>query len=497
VQVHSCLHTRLRFDNVIDGLIPALPLIGTAQVGLVCGPSGSGKSLIRRQLRCADHMAQHVLAWTHDALVETFFASRDDCVERLHAVGCNEQRANALAGTPYGVLSRGECHIVEVARALVRGAPHRATQGDITRGSGAADADVRCDSDGAAVDSAHDVAVCSGAASRATLHPADGDGFFLPARAQVAAGAEDVAAADAILHCADSVDVGDARHTLSLVYIDEFTSALDRATAASVCRGLARWARAHRSAQYVLITCHDDVDALLSPDWVFHTGARACFWRSFDSASSPSHAQSRDASSLPPSSVTLSSSAAAAASASAATATGAAAGAGAGAGARAAVASVSSSYSKSSEGIRLGAPPPLGDVAQTLELEYIAGGDTSSLALLPAGNVNGNGDAAQCGASETRVGVRRAVIELRMRRCATSAWSAFRDYHYKTPALSPSAEVYVLETAADGWPVGCVATIRQFTKRGSDEVLPPRRAHRTVVLPMWQGLGVGGRLTVC
>lgn len=69
----------------------------------------------------------------------------------------------------------------------------------------------------------------------------------------------------------------------------------------------------------------------------------------------------------------------------------------------------------------------------------------------------------------------------------------FRDHHYKTPTISTDSELFVLE-AENQWPVGCVALIRHNGPRGSSGEFP-RRAHRTVVLPSWQGLGIGSRLS--
>ena len=44
-------------------------------------------------------------------------------------------------------------------------------------------------------------------------------------------------------------------------------------------------------------------------------------------------------------------------------------------------------------------------------------------------------------------------------------------------------------------PCGFVATIPHSGARTPGARAPPRRAHRTVILPEWQGLGIGSRLS--
>lgn len=127
-------------------------------------------------------------------------------------------------------------------------------------------------------------------------------------------------------------------------------------------------------------------------------------------------------------------------------------------------------------------------------------------------------------------------IELRLRACDPSEWRVYRAHHYKTQTLSPKARTFALTLemlmmepressggagsgevfgGAAGSAVGFVATIPQSGGGVSDTAPPgnseesntawqqqrsPRpgggwRAHRTVVLPAWQGLGIGGRLS--
>eukprot|EP00750_Incisomonas_marina_P029420 INCI7176.2.p1 GENE.INCI7176.2~~INCI7176.2.p1 ORF type:complete len:1382 (+),score=156.99 INCI7176.2:85-4230(+) len=97
---------------------------------------------------------------------------------------------------------------------------------------------------------------------------------------------------------------------------------------------------------------------------------------------------------------------------------------------------------------------------------------------------------------------------LRLSRCNPDLWRHFRHHHYKTPNLSPSAETFVLRSMQKRDPegedsnvlfsdefVGFVATIRHNRKRLEGQTINPRRAHRTVVLPSWQGLGIGSCLS--
>ncbi|HWY87274.1 MAG TPA: ABC transporter ATP-binding protein [Gemmataceae bacterium] len=67
-----------------------------------------------------------------------------------------------------------------------------------------------------------------------------------------------------------------ARHTP--IVVDEFTSAVDR-TAAKI--GSAAVARAIRkkNLQLVAVTCHEDVEDWLGPDWVYRPAEQAFAWR--------------------------------------------------------------------------------------------------------------------------------------------------------------------------------------------------------------------------
>jgi hypothetical protein len=87
------------------GMLPA-----TWKLGLLVGPSGTGKSsLLRRFGTPAD------IQWSPDKAVVSHFADYDDARNRLMAVGFNSIPSWLR---PYHVLSTGEQHRVDLARRL-------------------------------------------------------------------------------------------------------------------------------------------------------------------------------------------------------------------------------------------------------------------------------------------------------------------------------------------------------------------------------------------
>lgn len=84
--------------------------------------------------------------------------------------------------------------------------------------------------------------------------------------------------------------------------------------------------------------------------------------------------------------------------------------------------------------------------------------------------------------------LRRPEIELEIYKCDKKAWKLFAEYHYLTSNLSPAAKVYVGFINEE--PVVFGSTIHLVHPRKKNF----NRIHRTVVLPDYQGIGLGGRM---
>jgi ABC-type ATPase with predicted acetyltransferase domain len=63
-----------------------------------------------------------------------------------------------------------------------------------------------------------------------------------------------------------------------LAVMDEFTSTVDRTVAQIGSHALAKTVR-QRGQKFVAVTCHEDVEAWLNPDWVYRPDANAFTWR--------------------------------------------------------------------------------------------------------------------------------------------------------------------------------------------------------------------------
>src|SRR5262249_48965391 len=63
-----------------------------------------------------------------------------------------------------------------------------------------------------------------------------------------------------------------------LIVCDEFASVVDRTVAQVGSAALARTVRKHE-LQFVAVTCHDDVEAWLQPDWVYRPAEDTFTWR--------------------------------------------------------------------------------------------------------------------------------------------------------------------------------------------------------------------------
>jgi len=86
---------------------------------------------------------------------------------------------------------------------------------------------------------------------------------------------------------------------------------------------------------------------------------------------------------------------------------------------------------------------------------------------------------------------RRPPITLEITPVHRSAWRLFRRHHYLNTELSPCAKAFCAFIA--GEPVAFSAWLSGMPH--SSKILPDRREHRTVVLPDYQGLGIGNRLS--
>jgi len=233
-----------------------------------------------------------------------------------------------------------------------------------------------------------------------------------------------------------------------IVIVDEFTSFLDRECAAHVCHGLSQWLRKWNHAvtkstisyreesrhpiQLIFVGCHDDVVQFLRPHWVYETSMHTVV--RFDLNKGKEETK-RDRTSCPSSSLSPFS-------------------------------FLSSSSSSSMSSI------------------------TSSLSL--------------------SVPISIPAIELRIVPCVPSLWKEFRCHHYKTKKLSKVATTYVALATCTLFtnsqnnksqvvccreePVAMVSTIRH-NGPASDNGIEPSRAHRTVVLPTWQGIGIGSHVS--
>jgi ABC-type ATPase involved in cell division len=88
-----------------------------------------------------------------------------------------------------------------------------------------------------------------------------------------------------------------------------------------------------------------------------------------------------------------------------------------------------------------------------------------------------------------RLRSRRPEIRLDVFRTTASAWRVFREHHYLDHALSSAAACYV--ATWDGKPVAFTSVIHFPHPKCSNF----KREHRTVVLPDFQGVGIGNILS--
>lgn len=82
--------------------------------------------------------------------------------------------------------------------------------------------------------------------------------------------------------------------------------------------------------------------------------------------------------------------------------------------------------------------------------------------------------------------LRRPEIKIKIHRCNRDAWRMFGHHHYLTTRQHKAARGYI--ATWDETPVAYISTLQNVGHKGK------RIVHRLVVLPDYQGIGVGGRV---
>ena len=243
-------------------------------------------------------------------------------------------------------------------------------------------------------------------------------------------------------NCAATKSTTACQSRLPCVVVDEFTSFLDRSSALRIAKGVSALVRQLKLDRIVLVGCHTDVIAEVQPDWVFD-----CAWYQLCRLSYAANLSE-------------------------------------------AIDIHSKSEGNSDDG---GEYAALGADAGTDDADTKADADAAIKLFEGA--------------------VAFPSIVLRVVPCVPSLWRRFRDHHYKTKNLSTIANTFVAlanctvtrsgtfiggneTTEVMAWdePVAMVSTIRHNGRKNSAGVIP-HRAHRTVVLPSWQGLGIGSHVS--
>lgn len=94
----------------------------------------------------------------------------------------------------------------------------------------------------------------------------------------------------------------------------------------------------------------------------------------------------------------------------------------------------------------------------------------------------------------TRGHLQRPGIPLELREGSRQAWPLFREHHYLTRTIANSARVLLAYVTLDDEErlAGFFSLMPRMMHRGSSKAW--LRGHRTVVLPDYQGLGIGNRM---
>ncbi len=89
----------------------------------------------------------------------------------------------------------------------------------------------------------------------------------------------------------------------------------------------------------------------------------------------------------------------------------------------------------------------------------------------------------------TKERLRRPKINIEIKRCHHSAWRIFREHHYLSQGLLTQSDCYV--ALANGEPAGFFAYVKETMSKRKNVM----RGHRSVVMPDYQGVGIGAIAT--
>lgn len=124
------------------------------------------------------------------------------------------------------------------------------------------------------------------------------------------------------------------------------------------------------------------------------------------------------------------------------------------------------------------------DVIQWLEPDWVLDLDTKTLIASPSKLTNADLPRGSLQCRDERW--RRPPIDIEVRRSSGSLWPVFERHHYLSAAIHPAARCYA--AMWENNPIALCATLMNAGHIGR------RIVHRLVVLPDYQGLGVGLRL---